>query len=195
MSQLFWRACADTEYKRMNEQQTSRKAGRRAGLRAAVALTLFVLLAGGLVLGEPSTVYPWVKALHIIAVMSWMAGMLYMPRLFIYHTDSEAGSPQSETFKVMERRLLTVIMNPAMVLSWILGLYMAAFIYHFQGGWLHAKLLAVVGLTATHLYFAKAVDLFSRDQNTKSPRFWRLMNEVPTVLMIVIVILVVVQPF
>ena len=179
----------------MTERQTSAQAGRRAGLRAAVALCIFGALTLALALGEPSTVYPWVKALHVIAVMSWMAGMLYMPRLFIYHTDSEKGSPQSETFKVMERRLLTVIMTPAMVLSWILGLYMAIFIYHFQGGWLHAKLLAVLALSATHGYFAAAVGRFSRDENTKSPRFWRLMNEIPTVLMIVIVILVVVQPF
>lgn len=179
----------------MSERQISERAGRRARLRAGAAIVLFVAFAAVLFVGEPSTVYPWVKALHIIAVISWMAGLLYMPRLFIYHTDSEKGSAQSETFKVMERRLLTVIMNPAMVISWLLGLYMAGFIYHFQGGWLHAKLLAVVALTATHLYFAQAVGRFSRDENTKPPRFWRLLNEVPTVLMILIVILVVVQPF
>lgn len=177
------------------ERQISKPAGNRAALRAGVALALFAGLAAALVLGDPGTVYPWVKALHVIAVISWMAGMLYMPRLFIYHTDSEKGSQQSETFKVMEKRLLTVIMNPAMILSWVLGLYMAAFIHHFQGGWLHAKLLAVVLLSATHGYFAGAVKRFARDENTRSPRFWRLMNEVPTVLMILIVILVVVQPF
>jgi putative membrane protein len=139
--------------------------------------------------------YPWVKALHVIAVISWMAGLLYMPRLFIYHTDAEKGSAQSETFKVMEQRLLKVIMNPAMMLSWVLGLYLAWTVHHFQGGWLHAKLAAVVVLSATHSFFARSVERFAEDRNDRSPRFWRVMNEVPTILMILIVILVIVQPF
>nr|WP_316657046.1 protoporphyrinogen oxidase HemJ [uncultured Gellertiella sp.] len=177
------------------EQQTSAKAGKKAAVRASIALAGFAAFAAFLLQGDPGIVYLWVKALHVIAVISWMAGLLYMPRLFIYHGDSEKGSVQSETFKVMERRLLNVIMTPAMLLSWLLGLYMAAMIYHFEGGWLHAKLLAVAALTGVHVFFARAVGQFGRDENTRSPRFWRLANEIPTVLMIVIVILVIVKPF
>lgn len=179
----------------MEERQTGERPGRKASLRAAVALTAFAGIGSLLLLGDPSVTYPWVKALHVIAVISWMAGLLYMPRLFIYHTDAQKGSVQSETFKVMEHRLLKVIMTPAMMLSWVFGLYLAWKVHHFAGGWLHAKLLAVVGLTAAHMYFARAVRAFGRDGNTHSPRFWRLMNEIPTVLMIAIVILVIVQPF
>jgi putative membrane protein len=139
--------------------------------------------------------YLWIKALHVIAVISWMAGLLYMPRLFIYHTDAPVGSEQAETFKVMEQRLLKVIMNPAMMISWVLGLYLAWDIYGFSGGWLHAKIAAVFLLTIAHVYFSQSVKRFARDENTKTARHWRLMNEVPTVLMIIIVILVVVKPF
>lgn len=179
----------------MNERQTNDVPGRRTAFRAGSAIVLFSAFGVFLFAGDPAVAYPWVKALHVIAVISWMAGLLYMPRLFIYHTDAEKSSVQSETFKVMERRLLTVIMNPAMVLSWIFGLYLAWTVHHFQGGWLHAKIAAVLALSATHGYFARSVARFARDENDKSPRFWRMMNEVPTVLMIVIVILVVVQPF
>lgn len=179
----------------MEERQTGAQPGRRAALRAGIALAVFAGLGALLLFGDPAVTYPWVKALHVIAVISWMAGLLYMPRLFIYHTDAEKGSAQSETFKVMERRLMNVIMNPAMLLSWLFGLYLAWQVHHFEGGWLHAKLLAVVGLTAAHGYFARAVTAFGRDENNRTPRFWRLMNEVPTLLMIVIVILVIVQPF
>lgn len=179
----------------MIERQTGDAPGRRAALRAGFAVVLFTAAGLFLAMGDPAVAYPWVKALHLIAVISWMAGLLYMPRLFIYHTDAEKGSVQSETFKVMERRLLTVIMNPAMALSWIFGLYLAWTVHNFQGGWLHAKLAAVLALTAAHAYFARSVTRFARDDNDKSPRFWRMMNEVPTVLMIVIVILAIVQPF
>lgn len=177
------------------EKQTAARSGRKAALRAALALVLFSGLAGLLIAGDPSETYPWVKALHVIAVISWMAGLFYLPRLFIYHLDAEPGSVQSETFKVMERRLFQVIMNPAMVLSWILGLDIAWRVFAFEGAWLHAKLLAVLLLTGTHIYFGKAVSAFGRDEPIGTPRYWRLINEVPTVLMIVIVILVVVKPF
>lgn len=179
----------------MQELQTGARPGRRAAFRAATALVLFAGLGLFLLFGDPGITYPWIKALHVIAVISWMAGLLYMPRLFIYHTDAERGSVQSETFKVMESRLLRVIMNPAMVLSWVFGLYLAWTVHHFMGGWLHAKLAAVVLLTGAHVYFAKSVARFGRDENRHSARFWRLMNEIPTVLMILIVILVIVQPF
>ena len=139
--------------------------------------------------------YLWLKALHIIAVISWMAGMLYLPRLFVYHCAAALGSPQSETFKVMERRLLRLIINPAMIATWVLGLWLAwdAGLWHV--GWLHAKIALVIGLSAVHGFFARCVKDFAADRNTRSPRFYRIINEVPTVLMIVIVILVVVKPF
>ena len=139
--------------------------------------------------------YLWLKALHIIAVISWMAGMLYLPRLFVYHCAAALGSPQSETFKVMERRLLRLIINPAMIATWVLGLWLAwdAGLWHV--GWLHAKIALVIGLSAVHGFFARCVKDFAADRNTLSPRFYRMVNEVPTILMIAIVILVVVKPF
>lgn len=177
------------------EKQTGSTSGRKAAFRAGMALVLFAGLAFLLIVGDPAQTYPWIKALHVIAVISWMAGLFYLPRLFIYHLDAEPGSVQSETFKVMERRLFQVIMNPAMVLSWILGLDIAWRVFAFEGIWLHLKLLAVVLLTATHLYFGKAVTLFGKDEPVGTPRFWRLVNEIPTLLMILIVVLVVVKPF
>jgi putative membrane protein len=179
----------------MSERQIDRAPGRRARLRAFVAIGLFVALLAGLLLFKPDDLYLWIKALHIIAVMSWMAALLYMPRLFIYHTDAAPGSEQSETFKMMEQRLLKVIMNPAMMISWGLGLYLAWTVYGFQGGWLHAKLLFVVLLTGVHMRFSRAVRAFGRDENIRSARYWRLMNEAPTLLMILIVIMAVVKPF
>ncbi|WP_425373817.1 protoporphyrinogen oxidase HemJ [Phyllobacterium salinisoli] len=144
---------------------------------------------------NPSVAYPWIKAIHVIAVISWMAGMLYLPRLFVYHCAAEPGSVQSETFKVMEQRLLRFIINPAMAVTWIMGLWLAWKIFGFSGGWLHVKLAAVVLLSAVHGYFSKAVRLFAADQNVKSARHWRMVNEIPTVLMVIIVIMVIVKPF
>ncbi len=139
--------------------------------------------------------YEWVKALHVIAVIAWMAGMLYLPRLFVYHCEAEIGSKQSETFKVMERRLLKAIINPAMIATWILGLYLAWAGQWFASGWLHAKLLLVVLMSGVHGFLSARVRDFARDRNTRSQKFYRIINEVPTVLMILIVILVVVKPF
>ncbi len=141
--------------------------------------------------------YEWLRALHIIAAISWMAGMLYLPRLFVYHAEAEIGSDKSETFKVMEYRLLKFIMNPAMGIAWILGLTM---IYANPGmlegqGWLHVKLLFVVLMSAVHGVLSGHVRKFSRDENVKSAKYFKILNEVPTVLMIGIVILAVVQPF
>lgn len=178
-----------------DERQTGAAPGRKAAFRAGIALLLFAGLALLLIVGDPAQTYPWIKALHVIAVISWMAGLFYLPRLFIYHLDAERGSVQSETFKVMERRLFQVIMNPAMVLSWILGLDIAWRVFAFEGGWLHLKLLSVVLLTATHVYLGHAVSRFGRDEPLGTPRFWRLVNEIPTLLMILIVVLVVVKPF
>ena len=141
------------------------------------------------------TAYPWIKALHVIAVISWMAGMLYLPRLFVYHCEAEVGSKQSETFKVMERRLLKAIINPAMIITWLAGLYLAWSGHWFASGWFHGKLLLVLILSGVHGFFSRWVKDFAADRNTRSPKFYRVINEVPTVLMIGIVILVVVKPF
>jgi putative membrane protein len=139
--------------------------------------------------------YLWLKAFHILAVIAWMAGMLYLPRLFVYHTDAEIGSAQSETFKVMERRLLKGIINPAMIAVWLLGLYLAWSGGWFSAGWLHVKILLVLVMSGLHGYYSRAVKAFAQDRNKKSARHWRMMNEVPTLLLIGIVILVVVKPF
>ena len=140
-------------------------------------------------------VYLWIKALHVIAVISWMAGMLYLPRLFVYHCEAEAGSRQSETFKVMERRLLHAIINPAMIATWVLGLWLAFDGGFLKAGWLHGKLLLVLILSGIHGFFTRAVRDFAADRNARSQRFYRIINEIPTVLMIGIVILVIVKPF
>ena len=139
--------------------------------------------------------YEWIKALHVIAVIAWMAGLLYLPRLFVYHSETEIGSKQSETFKVMERRLLKAIINPAMIVTWLAGLYLASAGHWFSAGWLHGKLLLVLILSGVHGFFARCVKDFATDRNARSKGFYRLINEVPTILMIGIVILVVVKPF
>jgi putative membrane protein len=139
--------------------------------------------------------YEWIKALHVIAVIAWMAGMLYLPRLFVYHCDAEIGSKQSETFKVMERRLLRAIINPAMAVTWLAGLYLAFAGHWFSAGWLHGKLPLVIAMSGLHGFLARCVKDFAADRNLRSQKFYRLINEVPTVLMIGIVILVVVKPF
>lgn len=139
--------------------------------------------------------YEWIKALHVLAVISWMAGMLYLPRLMVYHVDAAPGSIQSETFKVMERRLLKGIMNPAMIVTWVVGLYLAWDAFAFKGGWLHGKILLVVLLSGVHGYLVGRVRDFAHDRNTRSGRFYRIINEVPAVLMVGIVILVIVKPF
>lgn len=139
--------------------------------------------------------YEWLKAFHVLAVISWMAGMLYLPRLMVYHAESQVGSIQSETFKIMERRLLKGIINPAMIVTWVLGLYLAWEAFGFKGGWLHAKLTLVFILSGIHGYLVGRVRDFANDRNAKSPRFYRILNEVPAVLMVGIVILVIVKPF
>lgn len=139
----------------------------------------------------------WVKAIHVIGVISWMAGLLYLPRLFVYHCDAQIGSEQSETFKVMERRLLRAIMTPAMIVSWGFGLWL---LFGFQliatdDFWAWGKGFAVILLTASHFFYAFCQKKFAQDRNGFDQRFFRFANEVPTLLMIVIVILVIVKPF
>lgn len=140
--------------------------------------------------------YEWIKALHVIAVIAWMAGMLYLPRLFVYHCEAEVGSKQSETFKVMERRLLKAIINPAMIVTWLAGLYLAwSGRWLFTSWWIYGKLFLVLVLSGVHGLFVRWVKDFAADRNRHQQKFYRLINEVPTVLMIGIVILVVVKPF
>ncbi|SEG46597.1 protoporphyrinogen oxidase HemJ [Bosea lathyri] len=139
--------------------------------------------------------YEWIKAFHVMAVIAWMAGMLYLPRLMVYHAEAQIGSIQSETFKLMERRLLKGIINPAMILTWVLGLYLAWTAFGFKGGWLHGKILLVILLSGIHGFLVGRVRAFAEDRNDKSPRFYRIINEVPAVLMALIVILVIVKPF
>jgi putative membrane protein len=140
-------------------------------------------------------VYEWVKALHVIAVIAWMAGLLYLPRLFVYHCEAEPGSKQSETFKVMERRLLRAIITPAMIATWLLGLGLA-----WQGGWfaahwLQTKIVLVLALSVIHGLLARWVRDFAADQNRRSHKFYRVINEIPAILLVGIVILAVVKPF
>ena len=140
---------------------------------------------------------PWLKALHIIAVISWMAGLLYLPRLFVYHSKAARGSDSSEMLKVMERRLLRTIINPAMIAALVFGGIMLALTetLEWSAWWLHIKLVLVVGMFAVHGYFSKWRKDFEADRNIRSQRFYRIANEIPTLLMIGIVILVVVRPF
>jgi protoporphyrinogen IX oxidase len=141
--------------------------------------------------------YLWIKAFHIVAVIAWMAGMLYLPRLFVYHADVAPNSPESAKFKIMERRLLKAIVNPAMIATWLLGLTLVATPASggFAQGWLHAKLVLVLGLSALHGIFVRWLREFANDANRHTQRFYRVWNEVPAVLMVFIVILVVVKPF
>jgi protoporphyrinogen IX oxidase len=168
---------------------------RRKWIPGIVALAVVGALAVVLVIWNPSRLYLWFKAIHVMAVISWMAGMLYLPRLFVYHCSAEPGSHQSETFKVMERRLLKGIINPAMVVTWALGLWLV-----YDGGWisahwLHVKLALVMLLSGLHGMAARWTADFAADRNRHSQRFYRVVNEVPAVLMIGIVIMVVIKPF
>ncbi|MFP1630576.1 protoporphyrinogen oxidase HemJ [Zhengella sp. ZM62] len=175
-------------------RQDMESSGRKAARRALVAIAVFLALTGLIFLVDPGGFYLWAKAIHVMAIIAWMAGMFYLPRLFIYHCEAEPGSEQSETFKVMERRLLRVIMNPAMTISWVFGLWLA-----WEGGWLtdgwfHVKFAAVLAMSAAHGDLAKGVRLFAEDRNMRTQRQWRMINEIPTVLMIVIVAVVIVKP-
>ena len=141
--------------------------------------------------------YPWVKALHLIAVIAWMAGLFYLPRLFIYHMQVPAGDSRSETFKVMERRLLRAIMNPAMIATWLFGvaLILTPGVVDWTAGWWHLKFTSVLLMTWFHMDLAGARKAFEADQRPRTERRWRMLNEVPTVLMIVIVLMVIAKPF
>jgi len=141
--------------------------------------------------------YTVIKAFHIISVVAWMAGMLYLPRLFVYHADAPAGSPMAETFKVMERRLLRGIMNPAMIAAYIFGIALASTpgIVDWHQGWIWAKLTLVAALTVFHHLLGLWRKDFAADRNRRPARFYRMMNELPTLALVAIVLLVVVKPF
>lgn len=140
--------------------------------------------------------YEWFKAIHIIAVISWMAGLLYMPRIFVYHTKAVIGSEMDKTFQIMERKLLRIIMNPAMIITIIFGL-LNAYIYGFValGIWFHIKMAAVLVLVLFHGFLSRQRKIFILGKNTYSERFYRILNEVPTICMVVAVFMVVLKPF
>jgi protoporphyrinogen IX oxidase len=137
----------------------------------------------------------WVKALHVISVIAWMAGMLYLPRLFVYHAEAAKGSETSETFKIMERRLLKAIVNPSMLLVFATGFVLLYLTEDWRDGWWQAKIILVLGLAGLHGFFARCVRTFAQDANERSARFYRILNEAPTILMVLIVVLAVVKPF
>jgi len=168
---------------------------RQRVFRALAGLVAPVVLLAAIAAWNPPGLYLWFKAFHIMTIIAWMAGMLYLPRLFVYHCTAEPGSELSETFKVMERRLLRGIVNPSMVVAWALGLWMV-----YDGGWmtahwLHGKLMLVIALSAIHGMLARWTADFAADRNHHSQRFYRIVNEVPALLMIGIVLLVVIKPF
>ncbi|RYG83668.1 MAG: protoporphyrinogen oxidase HemJ [Alphaproteobacteria bacterium] len=139
----------------------------------------------------------WVKALHVIAVLAWMSGLMYLPRLFVYHAESPEGSEKSETFKVMERRLYRGITTPAMIATWVFGLWLAfGFgIVDFSQGWMWLKAALVIGLSGVHGFFGRLLKDFANDRNTRSHKFFRMINELPFVIAIGIVVAVIVKPF
>lgn len=164
---------------------------------AMIALAVTCLIAALMFLVLPSSAYLWVKSVHVFAIIAWMAGMLYLPRLFVYHADAEVGSVQSETFKVMERRLLKGIINPSMIATWVAGVWLAI-----DGGWLtsgdywlHLKIVLVLVMSGIHGTLTAATRRFAEDRNDKSSRYWRVLNEVPALLLVGIIVLVVVKPF
>ncbi len=137
----------------------------------------------------------WILAFHIIAVIAWMSGLLYLPRLFVYHTQTAPGSDGSERFKVMERKLLRGIINPAMIAVWISGPLLAWLTGAYMDNWLQIKFVLVLVMSGYHGYLSARRKDFAADRNVKSERFYRIINEIPAVLMVFIVILVVVKPF
>jgi protoporphyrinogen IX oxidase len=144
-----------------------------------------------------TALYPWIKSFHIISMVAWMAGMFYLPRLFVYHCDTKPGSADSERFKVMEYRLLKQIINPAMIATFVFGilLMLTPGIITWTEGWWYVKLVCVVMLTGLHGAMSKWRREFMEDRNTRSARFYRIANEVPTLLLVIIVIMVIVRPF
>lgn len=176
-------------------QDESNKASGRAGLKASIAIFVFVAIGLFIWAFEIGNIYAWLKVFHLIAVISWMAGLVYLPRLFVYHAEAEIGSVQSDTFKLMERRLLKIIMTPAMIIAWIFGLGLAFQVNAFAEMWFLLKFALVFAMSGYHGFLSRSVKMFEVDANGISSSKWRLYNEIPTVLMVFIVVLVVVKPF
>jgi putative membrane protein len=141
--------------------------------------------------------YPWTKSLHVISVFAWMAGLFYLPRLYVYHSQVPPGDPRSETFKVMERRLLKAIMNPAMIAAYLFGILVVLTpgVIDWTAGWWHLKLVGIAVLTWSHHDLALALKAFARDERPRSERAWRILNEVPTLALVLIVTMVIARPF
>jgi len=178
-----------------DDRETGAGKGRKAAIRAAMALIAFAALMVFIFVLSPAARYDWATAIHVIAVISWMAGMLYLPRLFVYHCDAAPGSVQAQTFVVMEQRLLKVIMAPAMAVTWIVGLWLAWESRAFTQAWFLIKFAAVIVMSAMHGHLVASARAFAEDRNTRPARYWRMVNEVPTVAMIVAVVMVIVKPF
>jgi len=177
------------------EPTTGKTEGRRASVKALATVAILVVLAIAGMVFNPPWLYDWIKVLHVAAVISWMVGLFYLPRLFVYHSEAQRGSEPAATFEIMERRLIKVIMGPAMMVSWLAGLWLAWDGFAFVGVWLWLKLAFVVGLTVFHVLLSKAARRFAAGENSLTARQWRMMNEVPTVLMLLALIMVVVKPF
>ena len=178
------------------EPETSEAKGAKAGIRALAAIAALLGGAAALVVLAPVQSYLWIKAVHVVSIIAWMAGLLYLPRLFVYHSDAAHGTPMSDTFAVMERRLLKVIMGPAMLVAWGTGLWLGWDAGWLRAGWdglwLYAKIGLVIALTGSHIHFAGAQKRFERGEPTRPARYWRMVNEVPALLMVGIVVLVIV---
>ena len=174
---------------------TSAGEGSKARVKAYVSIAVVVLLALLAWWFDPAWLYGWLKVLHVVAVISWMVGLFYLPRLFVYHADAETGVEPATTFVVMEQRLVKVIMNPAMMASWVVGLWLAWSGFGFMGVWLWIKIAGVVGLTVFHVFLSRSAKKFAAGENTMTARQWRMVNEIPTVLMILVVIMVIIKPF
>jgi protoporphyrinogen IX oxidase len=177
------------------DSATSRSEGSKARTKAYVSIAVVVLMAVAAWWFDPDWLYGWLKVLHVVAVISWMVGLFYLPRLFVYHADAAASGEPSATFVVMEQRLVKVIMNPAMMVSWVVGLWLAWDGFGFLGVWLWVKIAAVVGLTVFHVFLSRSARKFAAGKNTMTARQWRMANEIPTVLMIIVVIMVIIKPF
>ena len=170
----------------------------QAMMRMSIGIVALVVLTALLFFFASDSFYPWAKVVHVLAVISWMAGMLYLPRLYVYHAGVKPGSEASEMLKVMERRLLRLIINPAMAATWIFGLWLVSILGWENlkhAGWFHAKLTLVILMQVAHAFFARWRRAFAEDRNIHTAKFYRIINEVPALLMIIIVLLVVVKPF
>lgn len=174
---------------------TSASEGRKARRKAFISITIVLLAAAAAWWFEPVWLYEWIKVLHVVAVISWMVGLFYLPRLFVYHADAGQDGEPASTFVIMEQRLLKVIMGPAMMVSWAAGLWLAWSAFGFSGWWLWLKIAGVVGLTGFHVFLSRSAKRFAVGENRLTARQWRMANEIPTVLMVLVIIMVIIKPF